>query len=233
MGSVVSISVQLFFVYRISVLSEKRSRWLCVTICVFSVIGGLGAFASGIYPYFVGGFEDALSIAMFEMAWVVANTFSDLLITFAILYHLRRIWTKDGTFSRHVLVSMVRLTVESNLVTTSVSIVSLVMIVVFAGTNWYMCPTYVLGKLYSNTLLVSLNNRISVRDSYETGGNGKVFDCQVLTVSSCACPEAIKDSTTLVAEKHEIDLMKQPVAETEVEEREMSQVAGPANADIV
>ena len=97
---------------------------------------------------------------------------------------------------------------------------------------------------------MSLNNRISVCDSYETRGNGKVFDCQVLTVSSCACPEAIKDSTTLVAEKHEIDLMKQPVAETEVEEREMSescdrhiilrlsyalagQVAGPANADIV
>jgi len=34
MGSMVSLSVQCFFVYRIRVLSEKRSRWLCVTICL-------------------------------------------------------------------------------------------------------------------------------------------------------------------------------------------------------
>ena len=93
---------------------------------------------------------------------------------------------------------------------------------------------------------MSLNNRISVRDSYETRGNGKIFDCQVLTVPSCACPAATKDTTTLVAEKHEIDLTNQPVAETEVEERVMSEscdrhiilrlsyaLAGPANADIV
>jgi hypothetical protein len=34
MGSVVSLSVQCFFVYRIRVLSEKRSRWLCLIICL-------------------------------------------------------------------------------------------------------------------------------------------------------------------------------------------------------
>jgi len=37
LGSVVSLCVQLFFVYRIRVLgrlSEKRSRWLCVMICL-------------------------------------------------------------------------------------------------------------------------------------------------------------------------------------------------------
>jgi hypothetical protein len=36
-GSMVSLSVQLFFVYRIRVLSrlcEKRSRWLCIIICL-------------------------------------------------------------------------------------------------------------------------------------------------------------------------------------------------------
>jgi hypothetical protein len=39
-GSVVSLSVQLFFVYRIRVLSrlcEKRSRWLCIIICLVTL----------------------------------------------------------------------------------------------------------------------------------------------------------------------------------------------------
>ncbi len=38
MGSLVSLSVQCFFVYRIRVLSEKRSRWLCVIICLVTTL---------------------------------------------------------------------------------------------------------------------------------------------------------------------------------------------------
>jgi len=34
LGSVVSLSVQSFFVYRIWVLSEKRWWWLCILICL-------------------------------------------------------------------------------------------------------------------------------------------------------------------------------------------------------
>jgi hypothetical protein len=36
MGSVVSLCVQFFFVYRIWVLSKKRVWWLCVIICLVS-----------------------------------------------------------------------------------------------------------------------------------------------------------------------------------------------------
>jgi len=32
LGSVVALSVQFFFVYRIRVLSDNRSRWLCIII---------------------------------------------------------------------------------------------------------------------------------------------------------------------------------------------------------
>ncbi|KAH9984756.1 hypothetical protein BJV77DRAFT_163276 [Russula vinacea] len=125
----------------------------------------------------------------------IPNTLSDLLIASAMLYHLRRVWVRDGYLSNHVLVSVVRLTVETNLVTTSVSIVSLIMMVVFPKTIFYLCPTYVLGKLYSNTLLVSLNNRISTRDMNET--RGVVIDRQVVAVSDFACSEGTGDTIIL------------------------------------
>jgi hypothetical protein len=35
-GSVVSLTVQLFFAYRLWVLSDKKSWWLCMAICVVS-----------------------------------------------------------------------------------------------------------------------------------------------------------------------------------------------------
>ena len=64
---------------------------------------------------------------------------------------------------------------------------------------------------YSNTLLLSLNNRIYIRDSYES--RGKVFDCQVVTVPISTRSEAIEDTIILEAEKSQEDFMKQPVAE--------------------
>jgi hypothetical protein len=35
-GSVVSLAVQFFFAYRVWVLSDKKSSWLCVIICIVS-----------------------------------------------------------------------------------------------------------------------------------------------------------------------------------------------------
>ena len=64
---------------------------------------------------------------------------------------------------------------------------------------------------YSNTLLLSFNNRIYLRDSYEA--RGKVFDCQVVTVPVSVRLEAIEDTIILEAEKTQEDLMRQPVAE--------------------
>ena len=37
LGSAVSLTVQFFFAYRILVLSEKRSWWLCVIICLVNL----------------------------------------------------------------------------------------------------------------------------------------------------------------------------------------------------
>ncbi|KAH9970084.1 hypothetical protein BGW80DRAFT_1333189 [Lactifluus volemus] len=39
------------------------------------------------------------------------------------------------------------------------------MIVLFPHEIYYVCPTAIFGKLYSNTLLVTLNNRISIHEA--------------------------------------------------------------------
>ncbi|KAH9984763.1 hypothetical protein BJV77DRAFT_1162399 [Russula vinacea] len=143
LGPVVSLCVQFFFVYRIRVLgrlNEKRSRWLCVIICLLSVIGASGAFAASIISHNVNEFIIGPLLVAFETTWIAANTLSDLLISSTMLYHLRKAWVREGNLSNHVLVSIVRLTVETNLVTTFVSIVSLVTIVVFPNDIYYMCP---------------------------------------------------------------------------------------------
>ncbi|KAI0261934.1 hypothetical protein BC834DRAFT_972340 [Gloeopeniophorella convolvens] len=50
-------------------------------------------------------------------------------------------------------------------VMTVVDTAALVAVTAFPDKDWWTCPVAVLGKLYSNALLVSFNNRISIRDA--------------------------------------------------------------------
>ena len=64
---------------------------------------------------------------------------------------------------------------------------------------------------------MSLNNRILIRDTYEARGG--VIDCEMVIVpGDGARLEATMDTIILGAVKPREDLMKHPIAETEVEE---------------
>ncbi len=68
---------------------------------------------------------------------------------------------------------------------------------------------------YSNTLLVSLNNRISIRDAYGT----RDIDRQVVMgPSNRAHSEAIMETNVSETDESQNNLMGQPAAEDEVKE---------------
>ncbi|KAI0252240.1 hypothetical protein BJV78DRAFT_1360982 [Lactifluus subvellereus] len=167
--SLVSLSVQYFFAYRIWVLSLKESWWLCLIICLCSTIDAAAAFTGSVYTHVRGKFASGKALMSMAMTWLIGNTMADILITAAMLYYLsRRRRDGGGTFGDNALVRVVGLTIETNIMTTTVGIVSLLMVAIFPQENWFVCPTALIGKLYSNTLLVSLNNRISIREAAAT-----------------------------------------------------------------
>jgi len=86
----------------------------------------------------------------------------------------------------------VRLTIETNTLTASVAIASFVLYVAFPDNIYYTFTAGIIGKLYSNTLLVSLNNRIYFRDHSYPGGNGNT---QCYIDSSRSYPSAVSSLT--------------------------------------
>lgn len=162
-GSIVSLTVQFFFAYRVYVLGDREYWWLSGLICLVSSVDATAAFAGGIYAHVQGHFASGRWLKILAMTWLIGNTISDTLIASSMLYYLLKLKRRDGRFSSHALVSIVRLTVETNILTTTVSIIATFVVVLHSDKNWYVCPTAILGKLYSNTLLVSLNNRVSIR----------------------------------------------------------------------
>ncbi|KAI0287408.1 hypothetical protein BC826DRAFT_1044539 [Russula brevipes] len=69
------------------------------------------------------------------------------------------------------------------------------MIVLFPGENWYTFPLAILGKLYSNTLLVWLNNRISIRE--RVIARGVANRPQALTLALAPRSDFATDTTTI------------------------------------
>jgi len=146
-GSVVSLSVQFFFAYRLWLLSNKKHWWLSGAICVVSTVDATAAFAGGIYAYVRKHFASGRWLKILAMTWLIGNTVADMLIASAMLYHLIKLKKRDGRFSSHALVSIVRLTIETNILTTTVSLVAMLTVILHSDKNWYTCPTAVIGKL--------------------------------------------------------------------------------------
>ncbi|KAI0252246.1 hypothetical protein BJV78DRAFT_1374020 [Lactifluus subvellereus] len=182
--SVVSLGVQFFFAYRIWVLSLKKSRWLCLVICLCSIINAAAAFTSGVYLQILGRMARNGKLKAIAMTWLIGNALADILIAATMLYHLARHKNRDSLFDDHALLRIVRLTIETNIMTGSlrgncfafdardISPRELVHVPVglcfypnLRHLTIYPLRTAILGKLYSNTLLVSLNNRVSIREA--------------------------------------------------------------------
>ncbi|KAI0261371.1 hypothetical protein BC834DRAFT_972779 [Gloeopeniophorella convolvens] len=164
----ISLIVQGFFCYRIWALN-KRFIWMCVIIAVLSVIQAIGAAWGGIKSATLGRYA-TVKVALYM--WLIPSALADILIAATMTLLLRQARGNNGRYSSHVLPRIVRITVETNSLTASVAIVSFILYVAFPNNIYYTCPTGVIGKLYSNTLLVTLNNRIYFRDRTPPGSFG-------------------------------------------------------------
>ncbi|KAI9451326.1 hypothetical protein BJY52DRAFT_121975 [Lactarius psammicola] len=135
MTAVTSFIVQGYFCYRIWMLN-KRLLWLCWIIAICTVTQSSGAVWGAITS--LTGRKFGVSKAPVYL-WSIPSALADILIAVAMTLLLRRV--KDN-----------------------VAVTSLVLYAAFPNEVYYAFTLDFIGKLYSNTFLVSLNNRIYLRD---------------------------------------------------------------------
>jgi len=146
---------------------NKRTLWLCLLIIVLAIAQALGAAWGGIKSMTLGTYA-VVKPALY--LWLITSAVADVLIAVVMTFLLRHTKSRENGYSNHVLARIVRLSIESNTLTASVAVVSFILYVAFPNEIYYTCPTGVIGKLYSNTLLVTFNNRIYFRDHLSPNG---------------------------------------------------------------
>ncbi|KAF7422992.1 hypothetical protein PC9H_011156 [Pleurotus ostreatus] len=145
----ISTPVQLFMARRICVLSESVIVPIIISVLSFVSLGG--GTALSILVTVIPDFSRFNEFYPAVSTWLGASALADLLITGCLLFTLQRKRTgmraTDGIINKIML-----LTIQTGLITTVFAIADLVLAFNFI-------PDFALSKLYTNTLLASLNAR--------------------------------------------------------------------------
>ncbi|KAF8876245.1 hypothetical protein BD779DRAFT_1677853 [Infundibulicybe gibba] len=161
-SAIVSCTVQLFFTYRIFILSE--SKLLASVICLIALTQGGAGIATGVQTLQIDDWSKIQLEAFVSCTiWLVGAAVCDILIAISMCYCLSR--NETGLRSTHVLISkLIRLTIETGTVTATVATIDIALFLGFPHNNYHTAPAEILAKLYSNTLVVTLNNRLHITD---------------------------------------------------------------------
>ncbi|KAF9562871.1 hypothetical protein CPC08DRAFT_356615 [Agrocybe pediades] len=156
---VVAFVAQTFYAYRLRIIAQSKILASVILLLAFvQLCGGLVIAVQ---------FKNAVLVTQFlgkkvygtTGIWNGASAACDVLIAIAMTVYLKRRDTgvKQTTA---LLRQIIRLTIETGLMTATVSIVNLVLAVLPNQPTYYMASAVVLGKLYSNSTLALLNNRL-------------------------------------------------------------------------
>ncbi|KAK0226592.1 hypothetical protein IW262DRAFT_1457833 [Armillaria fumosa] len=157
-SAVVACVRQVFYAYRIFVLSKSRAVPAFI-ICV-SLTTSVAAIIMGIYC------PQKTSIAV--GIWCGGSALCDIVIAICMTYYLMG---RNTAFRRtQILVTkLIRLTIETGSMTAVVALATLILFCVFPEQTFYTVPALLIPKLYANSVYMVLNSRIRIiggRDAY-------------------------------------------------------------------
>ncbi|KAA1469914.1 hypothetical protein DENSPDRAFT_651043 [Dentipellis sp. KUC8613] len=155
MTAIISTMVQLFFCWRVKVLTGRT--WVVCLLVTGSIVAGLGGIATSIAIGIVPNWLEFQKFKVSVIVWLATSALVDSTITAILVWYLRQ--HKTGfRGSDDVLDRIIRITVQTGLVTSIWAIIDLGL---FLGSSsgLHLAFNFPLSKLYSNSLLSSLNSR--------------------------------------------------------------------------
>jgi len=159
LSGLVASCVHFFFCWRIWKLCRIRSI-PCLIMMTSLLSWGMAGFC-GIHGRQLGILK-LESLTPFVIVWLGGSTFCDMVITVTMVTILFR--ARSRTIFKEaasITTRFIQLTVETGMATAAGALSELILFATFQGKNMHFLPFLMLSKLYSNTLLTTLNARCS------------------------------------------------------------------------
>ncbi|KAF8960043.1 hypothetical protein BDZ97DRAFT_2077715 [Flammula alnicola] len=168
-AGIVITSTQLFFTWRIYSLTKS---WVFpVVIVITAMVGGVAALLTSVKIRHPPLFAELIKAKVPIIVWLSSEVLGDILITTILVRYL----SKNRTGFQHtdlLIDRIIRMTIQTGLITAVVATTDL-FVYLLDPTGLHLLFNFVLCKLYSNSLMSTLNSRgIWMRGSNEiTSGN--------------------------------------------------------------
>ncbi|TFK50160.1 hypothetical protein OE88DRAFT_1736428 [Heliocybe sulcata] len=164
---VIAATVQGFFAWRVYRLTQMR--WFFIMICIFIFVQFLGATLTGIAGSIITPFVEwnRWEVKVPIVVWLVLAATVDCLITFTLTFYLRRSRTGFAV-TDHIVTRIIRLTVQTGMLTALWAVLDLVLYLSISSPV-HLIFNLALPKLYTNSLLSTLNARNNSGDSSHSG----------------------------------------------------------------
>ncbi|KAJ7746164.1 hypothetical protein DFH07DRAFT_1063048 [Mycena maculata] len=149
-------SVQLYYAHRLYSFSGSKIAGGVVTfLAVLQICSGI---AQGVISKLVVNRSDLASKPICVTIWLASSALCDVLIAGSMSFYLRQASVISSRM-RNTISRLVRYSVETGAITALVAVIQIIVFLAFPAHNFFETPSWTLGKLYSNNLLVLLNAR--------------------------------------------------------------------------
>jgi len=179
LGAFVAAFVQMFYCYRIYTINKMASGIAVVValLALTEVVAGIyGAVVAEQAKTFVKA-ESRSKVSVYVL--FISTAVTDVLIATTMIVLLlvprdKRIKSASQSPSESRIRRILNLIVETNLASASMALLILILFTSVPNTNYFTCPSYVVAKIYSNSLLLILNNRhyLTIRGGTEEHSSG-------------------------------------------------------------
>ncbi|PBK68740.1 hypothetical protein ARMSODRAFT_1019335 [Armillaria solidipes] len=180
--------VQAYYAWRIHVISG--TWWLSGLVMLCSLMAVGGGLAGTNAAATLKTFQNLAEAKVVVIFWLLPPAVADIIIAFSLTYYLRQ---HKGRFeaSDKVLDRIIRMTVQNGLLTAVIAVIDIIMyftvttpyhigkyryelssLRVLTGITFSLAFTFILPKLYANTVLSSLNSRTSIRRDLSNRSDG-------------------------------------------------------------
>jgi hypothetical protein len=162
LSGIIGPAIQAFFAHRVRRLSHK---WIIPVVCWFlCVIRSISLIAVAVTSYY----SPTLKFFKETYQWLLATSLAvstavDVLIAASLCYYL---WhQRDTKFARtrRVVDQLIKWSIQTGLLTSIATVVMLILFVAVANHAW-LSMFCVISKLFSNSLMASLNARAKLRN---------------------------------------------------------------------
>ncbi|TFY56441.1 hypothetical protein EVJ58_g7643 [Rhodofomes roseus] len=168
-----SCATHFFFARRIKIITE--SIWLAGSICFFGIGTLAGALGGTIEFMRVQSLVDLTSLKPIAIVWLLCAAVGDVMITVILSWSLKR---KKSGFKRtdQIVDRVIRVTIQNGFLTAAVATCALILYL-SSDIPYHLALSLVLPRMYSNSILSSLNYRDVMHpdSSTDRGASGISF----------------------------------------------------------